>query len=166
MQEDVFIGLGSNLGNRADYLATALQRIRTFQSTEVQCVSSIYETEPLGPANQGFYLNQVAKVSTCLMADEFLLKLQNIEHELRRKRVEKWGPRTIDLDILFWGKSIINTDALILPHPGIPERRFVLEPLAEIAPFFVGPLGKATVKELLQNCPDHKTVRLLTAKNK
>ena len=125
---DVYLALGSNLGDRAGYLSEALRRLNPV------CVSSFHETAPEGYLDQGPFLNAAALVSTTLAPMEFLHGLQAIEYALGRERLIPNGPRTIDLDILFWAQAIIDTSALTVPHPRLHVRRFVLAPLAEIAP--------------------------------
>lgn len=139
-----FIGLGSNLGDRSIYLQQALAEIETHSLVKLTKVSSVYESEPVGYLDQGWFLNQVAEVATGLEPEDLLNVLQEIENRLGRKRLIRWGPRVIDLDLLLYEKRIINSPRLIVPHPRIYERGFVLWPLCEIAPDFVHPDGKKT----------------------
>jgi 2-amino-4-hydroxy-6-hydroxymethyldihydropteridine diphosphokinase len=134
---DVFIALGSNLGDRAANLAAARAGIAV--DVSVMSASSIYETEPWGPAGQGRYLNQVLRGETALKPHALLAKLHEIEHRLGRDRgrEERYGPRTIDLDILLYDDMRVAESGLTIPHPRMLERAFVLAPLAEIAPELV-----------------------------
>lgn len=148
---EVWLGLGSNLGDKAGYLRAALERIGEF--AEVRRVSSFYETEPVGYADQDRFLNAAAEVRTALGPREFLLRLQEIEHALGRERRMKNGPRTIDLDILLWDDLVMDEPGLEVPHPRMSERRFVLEPLSEIAPDVRHPRLKLTAAEMLARLP-------------
>jgi 3-oxoacyl-[acyl-carrier protein] reductase len=145
-----YIGLGSNLGERGTLLDEAVARLRLRPGIDVVSVSSYHETDPVGgPAEQGKYLNAVACVRTTLDALQLLGVLQAIETELGRVRAERFGPRTLDLDLLLFGLGIVQSDGLLVPHPRMHERLFVLEPLMEIAPLAVHPVLESTVKDLL-----------------
>ena len=142
-----YIGLGSNLGDRRAMIAGALERLRPRR------VSSIIETEPWGLGGQPDFLNAVAELETDLSPDELLGRLLDVERDLGRVRTEKWGPRTLDLDLLIYGDRRMSTETLSLPHPRLHERRFVLEGLAELCPDrTVAGLGRS-VRELLEACP-------------
>ncbi len=121
---------------------------------EVKEISSLTQTDPVGGPPQGQYMNGAALVETELEAGQLLESLQTIEHELGRRRSVRWGPRTIDLDILLYGEEVIEEDALQIPHPRMHERRFVLEPLCEIAPGARHPKLKKTIRELCAACAD------------
>lgn len=129
-----YIALGSNQGNREDHLQTAIKEIEFISKIDVLKVSPIYETEPLGNTNQPPFLNMVIQIETTLTPLELLETTQKIENKGGRKRIEKWGPRTIDLDILLFNKENIVLETLEIPHPRLFERGFVLIPLKDIAP--------------------------------
>ncbi len=130
---DAYIGLGSNLGNRRGWLVSAILQLQPLGT--LVAVSSLWESEPIGgPQQQGWYLNMVARLCTPLAAHPLLDALFAIEQNLGRVRTIKNGPRTIDLDLLLWGNLTLQDDRLILPHPRMAARRFVIEPLAEVHP--------------------------------
>jgi 2-amino-4-hydroxy-6-hydroxymethyldihydropteridine diphosphokinase len=144
----VYLGLGSNLGNREEMLQTALRHLHR-PDLRILRVSSVYETEPVGLREQHWFLNLVAEAETSLFPMQLLARIGKIERQLGRKRTVPNGPRTIDIDILFYGTSVIRTSTLEIPHPRLAERRFVLEPLAELAPELRHPVARKTVRELL-----------------
>ena len=156
LQVPVYIGLGSNLGDRAANLQEALQRISGLLC--IEAVSSIYETEPVEYEAQGWFLNMVIQCATRLSPQVLLEKLQDIEAAMGRQRDIDKGPRTIDLDILLYGDAVISTGQLTVPHPHLPERAFVLAPLAEIAPGLVHPLLCINMAALLSAVGCHKQV--------
>jgi len=158
--EQVFIGLGSNLEDRLAHLQTAVQEIGGFNLTEVLHCSSVYETEPVSEVEQSAFLNQVIQVATEHEPFDFLRELQQIELKHSRTRKIKWGPRTLDLDLLFWGGEIIRTPELVVPHPKLSIRQFVLVPLAEIAADFKSPVNGESVSGLLNSCLDSSRVVL------
>lgn len=143
----VFIGLGSNLGDRRANLAAALERL-TERKIKVCQASSLIETQPWGGVQQEAFLNQVLEVETWLNPQDLLQTLLAIEAELGRVREVKWGPRVIDLDILYIGQEQIYSPDLIVPHPYVEERAFVLESLVEIAPHFVDPVQGKSIRQL------------------
>src|SRR6266481_8507200 len=132
MHKLVYLSLGSNVGDRAANLNAAIERLHSFG--EVSAVSCFYETEPVGFAAQPWFLNCVVKLGTEKMPKQLLSGILDLERQMGRRRLEKKGPRIIDIDILFFGNSIIDTKDLVVPHPEMHQRRFVLEPLVEIAP--------------------------------
>ncbi len=136
-----FISIGSNIGEREIYLEEAVKALSDREDTKVESISSIYETAPVGYTDQADFLNIVIGIETTLTASDLLSVCQGIEQELGRKRVIRWGPRTVDLDILLYNEEKIETESLIVPHPRMAERAFVLIPLLEIAPDQVNPLN-------------------------
>ncbi|MEY4931125.1 MAG: hypothetical protein RI909_1849 [Bacteroidota bacterium] len=125
--------------------------------------SSVYETKPWGKTNQPDFFNQVILIHTTKSSEDCLLLLLAIEEQMGRKREEHWGARIIDLDLLYADDDIMETDRLTLPHPAIPQRKFVLVPLVEIAPDFLHPGLKKNQRQLLDECPDELEVKLLKA---
>ncbi len=147
-----YIGLGANLGNREKAIAGAVRRLGESEGLRVIKVAAVIETDPAGPAAQGKFLNTVCAVETELAAGDLLKHCLRIEEDLGRERnneEQRWGPRLIDLDILLFGEAIIDEPGLTVPHPEMHKRRFVLEPLGEIAPAAVHPGLKVTAAELL-----------------
>lgn len=153
----VFLLLGSNLGDRPQVLAAAREMIAG-QAGSIVNQSAIYETEPWGITDQPAFLNQVLEITTSLLPEDLLRIILNIEHDLGRIRYERWGARVIDIDILYFGQTIMDSARLTLPHPRIQDRRFVLAPLAEIAPGFIHPVLQKTTSKLLEQCPDTSAV--------
>lgn len=154
---NVFLLLGSNLGDRPQVLAAAREAI-TEQAGSIARQSAIYETAPWGITDQPAFLNQVLEITTSLLPEDLLRIILNIEHLLGRVRYERWGARVIDIDILYFGRTVMDSARLTLPHPRIQDRRFVLAPLAEIAPDFIHPLLQKTSSQLLEQCPDTSEV--------
>lgn len=140
----VFLGLGSNMGRRGARLRRAARAIAALPGTRTRRVSSVYETSPVGP-RQADYLNAVLEITTALAPGALLRALKKVERVLGRRRRGRWRPREIDIDILFYGRRRVRAPGLIVPHPRWKERRFVLDPLAEIAPRFRDPESGRTV---------------------
>ena len=158
MGPPVFLGLGSNLGDREAAIERALARLGD-RGFRVAVRSSLWLTEPVGGPPQGWFLNAVAGGETALPPEALLEACLATEREMGRVRAERNGPRTIDVDVLLYGEERRDTPGLALPHPRLHERRFVLAPLAEIAPGLVHPVLGLTVAELLARCPDASAVR-------
>lgn len=159
--EKVCIGIGSNLGDRMAHCQSAIHHLRELSSTDVIKISSLFETEPIEREDQEWFINVVVEIQTHLSPEELLVSCQSIEGSLGRIRTSRFGPRTIDLDLLFYGQQVMNTLELTIPHPRLHERHFVLIPLLEIAPDWVHPLQKASVKSLLELIQGQKAVRRL-----
>lgn len=147
----VYLSLGSNLGDRAGYLRRALEMLARLPGTRVVAASPILETPPWGKTDQPAFLNMAAELETSLTPEELLEETRKIENALGRQRAERWGPRTLDIDLLVFEGEERDTPTLKLPHPYLTERRFVLEPLAEIAPDLV--IRGKTVREWLAALP-------------
>ena len=148
----VYLALGSNLGNRLENLKRAVSMLNVGGVT-VENISSVWETEPVGFADQGWFLNIVVKATTHLIPLQLLASIASIEQDIGRKRVIQNGPRTIDIDILLYGRTVIDTPTLTIPHPRLHERRFVLEPLCEVAPTLRHPALGKTISSLLKLAP-------------
>lgn len=147
MKHTAYIALGSNIGSREEYLKKAVALLHQHPSVTVTKVSSIYETDPVGYTDQAPFLNMAAAVKTSLSPFELLDLTQHIENELGRTRNIRWGPRTADLDILLYNRENIETEQLIVPHPRMHERLFVLVPLLEIYPDYEGSVDHAKNQE-------------------
>jgi 2-amino-4-hydroxy-6-hydroxymethyldihydropteridine diphosphokinase len=154
-----YLSLGSNLGEREKNLARAVEELEK-RGAKILRRSSIYETEPVEIREQAWFLNCAIEVETDMQPQQFMSALLEIELQLGRRRDVKYGPRTIDLDILLQGDTILNTPQLTIPHPKMAERRFVLVPLAEIAPQVMHPVLHRSIAELLALCPDQSEVRI------
>ena len=144
-----FVGLGSNLGDKDGYLNLGLSVLREDPRIRVKKVSSFLTTEPWGVTDQDEFRNAAAEIETTLEPEELLDVLQKAEQDANRERLIHWGPRTLDLDLLFYDNEVFDTERLIVPHPEICGRAFVLEPMAEIAPGFHHPTNGKTMKDLL-----------------
>ena len=159
--EIVLLALGSNLGDREGILRFARQAAAELPVTELLGSSPLYATDPVGgPPGQPPFLNAVLHLKSALAPYDLLTVTQDMEQAMRRERHEHWGPRTLDVDILFFGARVNNEPQLMLPHPRLAERRFVLVPLCDLVPDLKHPLLGLTAKELLAACPDAGHVRL------
>ncbi len=152
-----YLSLGSNVGDREKNLRAAIRRLKTLG--RVTAVSSFYETEPVEFTEQPWFVNCAVALETSQSASQLMSGVLEIERETGRQRVQKKGPRIIDIDILLFGDLVVNTPDLTIPHPAMAERRFVLEPLTEIAAQIRHPVLKKTVGELLRALPAGQTVR-------
>lgn len=158
-----FIGIGSNVGDKEDNVERAIQLLK--KKVKILKVSSFYKTEPMYYEKQDWFMNCVVKVETRMKPKELLTFLRRIEDRLGKNLPFKYGPRTIDLDILFYGKEVVSEDELEIPHPRIKERGFVLIPLSEIEPDFIHPVLKVDMKTLAGNLPGRKEVIKLGRKD-
>lgn len=149
----VYIALGSNVGDRAAMLRRAIDALNA-AGIHVLRQSSFYVSEPVDAPPQAWFLNAVVEAETALMPQQLLRTLMRIEHDLGRRRTIPRGPRTLDLDILFYGSSVIRAKDLVVPHPRLEGRRFVLVPLAELVPGLRHPVSRKTVTQLLSETPD------------
>ncbi len=157
----IFLGLGSNLGDRLMNLACCLKELKLSYEIELMKVSSVYESEPLGFSDQPWFLNMVVEIETNLEPLDLLKLTQQIESQLGRKRTHRWGPRTIDIDILSYKNIIFKHPMLNIPHRQLHLRQFVLQPLKEIATGFVHPGLKKDIDQMLNHCQDQLKVNWL-----
>jgi 2-amino-4-hydroxy-6-hydroxymethyldihydropteridine diphosphokinase len=153
-----YLLIGGNQGDRPAMLAAARDHIKA-AGGDIRLASALYETAAWGKTDQPDFLNQALEVTTSRDAPAWLLTLLNTEQQLGRRREEKYGPRIIDIDILFFNNSIIRDPALIIPHPEVQNRRFALTPLEEIAPFLIHPVLQKTIRQLLAECSDPLAVK-------
>ena len=158
MSTTVYLSLGSNIGDRAANLRAAIAAVPA-AGARVTKASSFYETEPVDYTRQAWFLNCAVKLNTQKMPRQLLSGVLAIERKMGRRRLQKKGPRNIDIDILLFGNSIVEAKGLTIPHPAMHERRFVLEPLAEIAPEARHPVFKKTVRELRDALPAGQAVK-------
>ena len=160
MKAAAYLGLGSNLGNRADNLRQAIHKLHALPGVHIDRVSSVYETEPVGYVSQGAFLNMVIAVRTGLTAEQLLEAALSIEQDLGRVRTIRWGPRTLDIDILLYGENQVSTKRLHIPHPELTKRAFVLIPLQEVWRGEALPVLNRTIADYLSMLPeDQKGVR-------
>lgn len=165
MENTAYIALGSNVGNRFENLKEAVERLDKIPEIKVVNTSSIYETDPIGYENQEQFLNMAIQVTTALNPFELLDVCLGTEKKLGRKRDIRWGPRTIDLDILVYNHENIETEILIVPHPRMHERAFVLIPLLEIHSGIRLPKMEVPLRSILEDIPDREGVRIWKQKN-
>ena len=157
-----YIGFGSNVEDRQSYIHQALDCLSGEEHASVVQVSSIYETEPVGNEEQDWFLNGIAKVETDVLPPKLLTILQEIERKVGRQQRLHWGPREIDLDILIYDRFCVNSPTLVIPHPEMHQRRFVLEPFAEIAPDVIHPIFQERIDNLLRRATTWAIVRVFS----
>jgi 2-amino-4-hydroxy-6-hydroxymethyldihydropteridine diphosphokinase len=155
-----FVGIGANLANPAAQCAEAVRRIGTIPGVRMLRCSSLYRTAPIGPMDQGWFINAVAEVRTDLSPLKFLEALKGIEGQMGRTEGPRWGPRVIDLDILLYGQEVVDQAGLKIPHPEMHRRRFVLAPLCELASYAVHPAFGVSARGLLDRLTDPGHVEL------
>lgn len=153
MKTGVFLLTGSNQGNRAGRLAEAAKKIEE-TAGKILAASAVYRTEAWGLQHQPDFYNQVLRIETSHRPQMLLNQLLAIEKSMGRVRVKKWGPRIIDIDLLFYDQEMLDIPGLQLPHPGIPQRKFTLLPLFELAPDFIHPVSGKSIRTLLEECTD------------
>lgn len=164
LHEVVYIGFGSNVGDRVDFCDRALTLLSLLPHSQVTGVSLLYETEPVNDGanpGDGWFLNGVVQLETDITPKSLLTVLREIERSLGRDQDHRSGPRTIDLDILFYGDRVIEDPDLTIPHPRLHQRRFVLMPLSELDPLFIHPTRQRSVNQMLAEVEDASEVRLL-----
>jgi 2-amino-4-hydroxy-6-hydroxymethyldihydropteridine diphosphokinase len=166
MPNRAYIGIGTNLGDRAANYREAIQRIASLPDTRIVRQSSIYESEPIGDVKGGFFLNGVIEIETEYMADALMRRLLAIERQMGRRRTAarrpasrpRYRPRIIDLDLLFFNREVIDTRSLQVPHPRLHERRFVLAPMSELAPALIHPKLNVSISDLLAGLKEPQRV--------
>ncbi|QFK69861.1 2-amino-4-hydroxy-6-hydroxymethyldihydropteridine diphosphokinase [Pradoshia sp. D12] len=165
MMNKVYIGLGTNVGDRESNLKDAISELAAVPEIEIISLSSIYETNPVGYLEQGKFLNMVVCINTTFDAQTLLVTCMKIEQNLGRKREIRWGPRTIDLDILLYNQENIVTKNLIVPHPRMLDRAFVVIPLVEIDKDIILPNMEKPIREIMDDIPEKEGVRIWKRKN-
>ncbi|MEX2116798.1 MAG: 2-amino-4-hydroxy-6-hydroxymethyldihydropteridine diphosphokinase [Bacteroidota bacterium] len=160
----VFLGFGSNKGDRFGYLRLAVDSVNSIPGVAIKAVSSVYETEPRGVEGQSDFLNAAVLAESALSAEELAVSLKSLELSLGRTASERWGPREIDIDLLLFDGLVLDSARLVIPHPEMHKRRFVLEPLRELAPDFVHPRLKTSIADLYRQCPDKGWVKKTSMK--
>ena len=153
-----YIGFGSNIGDKLAYIENAIHALSVAEEITLQTISSLYKTAPVGYEAQADFLNGVVAIQTCLSPHALLHTLKDIETTVGRQHRTRWGPREIDMDVLIYGDLCLHTPDLIIPHPEMYLRRFVLVPLAEVAPDLVHPVFNESILTLLEGLEDDKSV--------
>jgi len=157
MKKKLVLSLGSNLGNRYAYLLRAIQKIEKYFNSK-PVIAHFYETPPWGNENQSRFINTAIYLHTDIPLDQCLKKVQAIEKEMGRLKTEKWGPRMIDIDILFYEDDVVEIDELVVPHQYLHQRAFVLKPLQDILPNFIHPLKNKTIIQLIEDIDDNSLI--------
>ncbi len=163
MTHTAYIGIGSNLESPAENCLKAVERLNAHSDLTLVARSSLYQSEPFGKTDQDWFVNSVVQLTTPLSPEELLRACLSIEQAMGRTRTEKWGPRIIDLDILFYDDLVLKQEGLEIPHPGIPDRSFVLAPMSEIAPKFIHPKLEKPIQTLLMEIPNPQQVNRLSS---
>ncbi|MBE2255653.1 MAG: 2-amino-4-hydroxy-6-hydroxymethyldihydropteridine diphosphokinase [Ignavibacteria bacterium] len=158
----VFLGLGSNVGDKIKFIKSAIEEISKLDKTNLTKESSYYETEPWGLREQDDFINSVIEITTELEAKDLFMELKNIEKKLHRKNRGKWEQREIDIDILFYGNEVLKNETINIPHKEIENRKFVLIPMSEIDDNFIHPEKNKSIKELLKETKDTLEVKKIT----
>ena len=158
--EVVYLSLGSNVGERMEFLQEAINAIHNSPEIEIQKQSAVYETQPLEDQDQDEFLNMIVELTCAQTPGKLLKTLQSIENDLGRKRRREKGPREIDIDIVFFGDQVVEQKNLNIPHPKAEQRKFVLFPLSHLNPDFISPSHNKSVAELLHECPDESYIHL------
>lgn len=149
MKESIaYIGIGSNMGDRLGYIQQSVTMLSSFDGIDVLETSGFYETEPYGFKEQNWFVNAIIKIKTTLLPIDLLHACQSVEEKLGRVRGKKWGPRTIDLDILFYDNLVVSSDILTIPHPGMKDRAYCIVPMLELDENFVHPVLKKTMLQI------------------
>ena len=148
MVENIFLGLGSNKGDRLNYLKKAVRKIQEDRESSIERISSVFESEPYGKKDQNCFYNAVVKLSSSRKSEDIYLWIKNLEKEIGRIPGEKWGPREIDIDLLFYNNLIYNDGSVIIPHKEILYRDFIVVPMRQIAPDFEHPVEKIKMKDV------------------
>jgi 2-amino-4-hydroxy-6-hydroxymethyldihydropteridine diphosphokinase len=149
-----FIGIGSNLGNPVEACREAIEKIAGIRETRLLRSSSLYKTKPVGPQDQPSFINAVAEIRTALAPRPLLRALKEVEKQMGRAEARKWGPRIIDLDILFYGQEVVQEEGLVIPHPELHRRAFALVPLSELASYMIHPAFGVSIRGLMDRLTD------------
>ncbi len=158
--KDVILSIGSNLGNRIEFLKSSIKNLEILKDVVIVKVSDVYKTEPIGVSKQSNYFNSIVYLKTDLSPNDLLSEINEIEKMYKRERIIKWGPRTLDIDIIDYDNKIINTEQLTLPHPRMHKRRFVLIPMTEIDPYYIHPLYNISLFTMLKQTEKQKCVKM------
>ena len=158
-----YLGIGSNLGDPVQHCRDALRELSSLKNVQLLRRSSLYRTQPVGPVSQDWFVNGVVEVRTTFAAAQLFKAAQWVEQALGRVRTGKWGPRTIDVDVLLHGQEVLDTEDLVVPHPEMHKRRFVLVPMNEVAPYVIHPRYGISMRGLLDRLGDDHAVERMEA---